>query len=388
MRQKEPVFCYFFGKKSRVLFNAIINTTMNAEETKGHLFKRLGQWVKTHRPHTIAIIGAILIAAAGITTYVILSQPMPKVETVKNTTKPKPVVKYYSSLDGTQVADQSAIKAPVTAIMIENSPDARPQSGLKQAQVVYEAIAEGGITRFLCLYQQNKPQMIGPVRSLRMYYLDWAAPYQPGIVHVGGSLYSLQQVRNGSYRNIDIEYHNGASWRASDRYAPHNVYTSFEKLDALNSSLGYTASEFSSFARKDGKAAATQDAKSIDVTVSSAAFNSHYDYDAATNTYARSQAGAAHTDREDGQISPSTIITLRVNMNLVMEDGWREDITTTGSGQAEVFQNGTMQQVTWSKASRTSPLQLLDANGKEVALVRGQTWITAVPNDSGDVTWQ
>lgn len=361
---------------------------MNAEDTKGHLFKRLGHWMKTHRPLTIAIIGAILIAAAGTTSYILLHQPIAGVEFVKSTPKPKPVVKYYSSLDGSQVASESVIKAPVTAIMIENSPDARPQSGLKQAQVVYEAIAEGGITRFLCLYQQNKPSLIGPVRSLRMYYLDWAAPYQPSIVHVGGSLYSLQEVRNGQYRNVDIEYHNGASWRATDRYAPHNVYTNFERLDALNAKLGYTSSDFTSFARTDGKAAAEQTAKSIDVKISSALFNSHYDYDAASNTYARSQAGAPHIDREEGQITPSVIVTLRVNMSTVMEDGYREDITTTGSGTAEVFQNGTVQQVTWSKADRMSPLKLTDANGKELSLVRGQTWIAAVPTGGGDVSWQ
>lgn len=350
--------------------------------------KRLGQWIKTHRPHTIAIIGAILIAAAGITTYLILSQPMPALEVVKATPKPKPVVKYYSSLDGTEVTNQTAITAPVTAIMIENSPDARPQSGLKDAQVVYEAIAEGGITRFLCLYQQAKPQLIGPVRSLRMYYLDWATPYQPSIVHVGGSLYSLQEVRNGQYRNIDIENHSGASWRATDRYAPHNVYTSFEKLDALNSSLGNTSSTFTSFPRVDGKAATTQDAKSIDMTISSALFNVHYDYNATTNTYTRQQGGAAHVDREGGQISPSVVVALQVDMKLVMEDGWREDITTTGTGKAVIFQNGTATNATWSKASRTAELQLLDANGKQISLVRGQTWFTAIADWDGGISWQ
>lgn len=362
---------------------------MNAEDKKGHYLQRFRQWLKTHRLQTIIIVGIILVAAAGATAYAILIQPVPKVATVVTpTAKPKPAVKYYSLLDGTQVADTAAQTAPVTAIMIENSPDARPQSGLKQAQVVYEAIAEGGITRFLCLYQQSKPQLIGPVRSLRMYYLDWAAPYQASIVHVGGSYYSLQEVRNGNYRNIDIEYHGGASWRASDRYAPHNVYTSFDKLDALNNSLGYTKSDVTSFARADGKTAATQNATAIDITVSSALYNSHYTYDAATNTYARSQGGAAHTDREQGQITPSVIVALHVNMAKVMEDGYREDITTTGSGKATVFQNGTATEATWSKADRMSPLALTGADGKALTLSRGQTWLVAVPNSGGGVTWQ
>ena len=362
---------------------------MNAEDQVGNIFKRVKRWVKSHRAQSIAILGAILIAAASITTYAILSQPMPKPEQVTPAKpKPKPAVKYYSKLDGTEVKNEAAIQNPVTAILIENSPDARPQSGVKQAQVVYEAIAEGGITRFLCLYQQNTPGTIGPVRSLRMYYLDWAAPYQASIVHVGGSLYSLQEVSNGQYRNIDIENHRGYSWRASDRYAPHNVYTSFEKLNELNSNLGFAQSNFASFARVDGKASAQPNATSIDIKISSNLYNSNYTYNPATNTYSRSQGGEAHIDREDGPITPSVVLALKVDMSTVMEDGYRQNINTNGSGTAYLFQNGTAQEVTWQKTDRLSPLKVMDSTGAEVSLVRGQTWVSAVPNSNGVVTWQ
>lgn len=362
---------------------------MSAFTRVGETFRSIGRWIQTHRVPSLIAVGVLLVAIASGIAYVLVTQPLPKLDTTPIAVKPRPPApKYYSLLDGTQIPDPAAAAAPVTAIMIENSPSARPQSGLKQAQVVYEAIAEGGITRFLAVYQQNKPGLIGPVRSLRMYYLDWAAPYQPSIVHVGGSLYALQQVRSGDYRNVDIEYHAGASWRATDRAAPHNVYTNFQNLEALNNKLGYTSSTFTSFARADGKPAATQDAKSIDVAISGALYNSHYDYNPATNTYARSQAGAPHLDREDGQITPSVIVTLKVNMTTIMEDGWRENITTTGSGEAQIFQNGTVQTATWSKADRTSPLQLTGADGKEVALNRGQTWVAAVPTTAKGVSWQ
>lgn len=362
---------------------------MNAEDQVRHIFTRIKQWVKTHRAQSIAILGGVLIAGAGITAYAILSQSAPEVKQVKPAPpKTKPAVKYYSKLDGTEVKNEAAIQNPVTAILIENSPDARPQSGVKQAQVVYEAIAEGGITRFLCLYQQNTPGTIGPVRSLRMYFLDWAVPYQASIVHVGGSLYSLQEIRNGQYRDVDIENHRGYSWRASDRYAPHNVYTSFEKLNELNSSLGFAQSNFASFARVDGKASAQPNATSIDIKISSNLYNSNYTYNPATNTYSRSQGGEAHVDREDGPIAPSVILALKVDMSTVMEDGYRQNINTNGSGTAYLFQNGTAQEVTWQKSDRLSPLKITDANGSEVSLVRGQTWISAVPNSNGAVTWQ
>lgn len=351
---------------------------------------KLTAWTKAHPRKSIAIASAAVVLIAGAIVFATLSQKPTVV--VKTPTKPasKPVeeVKYYSPLTGIQVADEAATKMATTAIMIENSPDARPQSGLKQSGVVFEAIAEGGITRFLTLHQQDKPQLIGPVRSLRMYYVDWLAPFNASVAHVGGSANALAEIRNGSYRDIDQFFNSGTYWRAADRYAPHNVYTSFERLDALNQAKGYTESTFTGFSRTDGKPSAAPDATGINVSISGPTYNSSYAWDSATNTYVRYQAGAPHLDREDGQITPSVVIVLKVAMTKIMEDGYRESITTTGTGEAVLFQNGTAQTVTWSKADRASQIKFTDAAGADIPLVRGQTWITAVPIGSGGVTWQ
>lgn len=354
------------------------------------ILSRLAAWYVAHRPWPLVAAGVFLIAGAGTASYLILSQPEPKFSTPTTTTKPKPVPPpvFYSPLTGEKVTDEAATKQPVTAIMIENSPDARPQSGLKQAGVVYEAIAEGGITRFLTLHQQDKPQLIGPVRSLRMYYVDWLAPYNASVAHVGGSAAALAEIRNGSYRDIDQFFNSGSYWRATDRYAPHNVYTSFERLDALNQTKGYTGSSFTGFTRTDGKPSDAPNATQVAINFSSALFNTSYSYDKDTNTYKRFLAGAPHLDREDGQITPNVVIALKADMSLVMEDGYRESITTTGSGEAIIFQNGTATTATWHKADRKTNLTFTDASGKEIALNRGQTWIAAVPNGSGSVSWQ
>lgn len=361
----------------------------NEPETKKPRFwSRLRNWIKTHRTRTYIIIGVVLIAIASVTAYFVLAQKPPDVGISFVKPKPKPKPKYYSPLTGRLVESEAATKQAVTAIMIENSPDARPQSGLKDAGVVYEAIAEGGITRFLAIYQEAKPQLIGPVRSVRLYYVDWAAPYNASIAHIGGSKFALDEVRNGSYRDIDQFFNANYYWRATDRYAPHNVYTSFEKLDALNQSKGYTESSFTGFARKDGKPSAKPDASAVTINISSRLYNTTYAYDAATNTYHRSIGGAPHLDREKGQITPDVVVAMKVNMSLVMEDGYREAITTTGSGEATIFQNGVAQAVTWQKPSRQAQIQFIGADGKEVKLNRGQTWISAVPNGSGSVAWQ
>lgn len=358
---------------------------------KPKFWTKLHDWIHKHPTATYIIAGVGLILIASLVTLAVLYQrPVEVTGPVIKKPAPKPAqaVKYYSPLTGLLVDNEAATKQAVTAIMIENSPDARPQSGVKQAGVVYEAIAEGGITRFLTLHQQDKPQLIGPVRSVRMYYVDWLAPYDASVAHVGGSAAALAEVRNGNYRDIDQFFNAGAYWRATDRYAPHNVYTSFEKLDALNQAKGYTSSTFTGFSRIDGKPSDAPNATSIAIDFSGPLYNTTYTYDKASNSYARSLAGAPHLDREDGQISPNVVIALHVDMSLVMQDGNREDITTTGSGQATIFQNGTAQNVTWHKVSRAGQITFTDETGKDIPLVRGQTWIAAVPNGSGNVSWQ
>jgi len=359
--------------------------------SKQSRLQRLRDFINRHRIATMCICGVILIAIGGAVAFV-LTYRAPVADTAYHAPAkkaPKPAEKYYSHLNGIEVASKADLSKPVTAIMIENSPDARPHSGLKQAEVVYEAIAEGGITRFLTIFQQHKPQLIGPVRSLRMYYVDWLAPYQASVAHVGGSHASLQEIRNGKYRDIDQFFNGSSYWRANDRRPPHNVYTSFEKLDALNAGKGYKSSQFTSFARADGKASDKPNAVNIDINFSSSWYNTHYDYDKASNTYLRSIGGQASNDREEGRLAPSVVIALHVNETTVMEDGWRQSIVTTGTGTATVFQNGTAAEYTWRKNDRFSPLELIDAAGKPVALNRGQTWIAAVPNSGGGgISWQ
>ena len=349
------------------------------------------QWVHKHRKIVLIIGGIVIIWAIGF-SYMILSQKSATAALtpiVKKVAKPKPIaIKYYSPLTGNLVNDEATTKQPVTGIMIENSPDARPQSGLKDSGVVFEAIAEGGITRFLVLYQQEKPQIIGPVRSLRLYDVDWLAAFNSSIGHVGGSLYALNEIRNGSYRDIDQFFNPSTYWRSTDRYAPHNVYTSFAKLDALNTAKGYTTSTFSGFTRIDGKTSTAPTATNIDITISSYLYNSNYVYDATTNTYSRSQAGEPHLDRESGQITPSVIIAMSVDETTIFEDGYRESITTIGNGNATIFQNGTAVNATWHKPSKLDQITFTDATGIDIPLIRGQTWIAAIPNGKGGVTWK
>lgn len=335
------------------------------------------------------ILVAIVLAISSVILAILhfTKSKNPKFEAAKTSKlENKPVEKFYSPLSGIQVSSKSDTTKPVFGVMIENSPNSRPQSGLKDAEIVFEAVAEGGITRFLALYQQNQPSSIGPVRSLRSYYIDWASGFQASVAHVGGSGDALAKIRSGGRRDMDEFTNTATFWRARDRYAPHNVYTNFENLKKLADSKGWSTSNFEGFKYKNDKKSSSPNATQISINMSGALYNSTFSYNADCNCYLRNQAGAPHLDREKGQISPKNIVALKMNIN--SRDGYYSDYVTIGSGSGFVFRDGTVEEITWEKPSETSKIILKNSKGEEISLNRGQTWISAVPLSGGAISWQ
>ena len=304
---------------------------------------------------------------------------------------------FYSRLTGREVKTKAEETQAATCIMIENSPEARPQSGLRDAGVIYEAIAEGGITRFMAIYQEAKPDFIGPVRSVRMYYAEWAKPYNCSLAHAGGAADALNFVRDpaNGFRDID-EFRNASTyWRQAGRYAPHNLYTSFERIDKLNVSRGYTTSVFDGFERVDADAPLPipdEPIATVNIKVSGVLYNPTYTYDATINKYWRAhQSGGKHMDKaKDGalaQNAPDVVVAIKVTP--VTRPGSKHaNYTTTGSGTAHVFQNGSVVEGKWTRASVNSELVLTDMNGAVIPLNRGQVWISAYPGTTGSVSWK
>jgi hypothetical protein len=303
--------------------------------------------------------------------------PPEKIPT-KKYVPPKPVT-VDAPLTGIAI-DPALAKRPVTGIMIENSLDARPQSGLQDAGVVYEAIAEGGITRFIAIFQDTRPQYIGPVRSLRPYYIDFATPWDASIAHVGGSPEALSEIRAGG-KDLDQFFNSGSYWRQNTRDAPHNVYTSFDKLDALNTVKGYTSSTTHSWSHKADTKLPVPVAKSVDLGISSALYNAHYDYDTASNSYLRSEGGKPHMvasspdDNAVVQLKPKVVVAIVTSYG-IQSDGKHSDYGVTGSGTVYIFQDGGLTTGTWSKADRSSQYSFKDVGGKDIKLNRGQVWLT------------
>ncbi len=363
------------NKKEFHSFESYQPTDEKSKKSKSKKIAALNKWLKKHKKTVLLMIITLAIILGGTLAYLFSTLQYGGEFTPFMA---KPAEKVYSPLTGVEIEESASLR-PVTAVMIENSPEARPQSGLKDCGVTFEAIAEAGITRFLCLYQEAQPELIGPVRSLRPYYIEWLSAFDPTVAHVGGSAKALAEIRNGSYKDLDQFFNAQTYWRAKDRRAPHNVYTNFKNLNEANQSKKFTTSVFKGFSRKDDTPSTAPTATAISVPVSSSLFNSSYQYNAADNSYARSQAGKPHLDREKGQITPKVVIVLQTTHSTINEDGPRESIQTIGTGAATIFQDGLAIPATWSKKSKTDQITFTDAANKDINLNRGQTWITTVP---------
>ncbi len=339
------------------------------------------QWILL----SIALVLAIGAASAGgFYLYKHLTKVKNSAAVIKAKGPIKPTT-VPSKLTGLPV-DPSVNSRQVTAVMIENSPDARPQSGLISAGVVYEAIAEGGITRFMALYQAEQPDYIGPIRSVRPYYLDFLMPYDAAVAHVGGAPQALSDIKSLGVKDLD-QFANGNYYtRITARYAPHNVYSSIAQFNKLEASKGYTTSNYTGFPRKKDAPAKVPTARTVDLAISGYLYNVHYDYDVATNAYKRSEGGSPHTDEKSGtQLEPKVVVALVMSRG-IDSDGQHTDYTTSGSGAMYVFQDGLVTQGTWHKADRKSQFSFTDANGKVLKLNAGQTWISIV--DPNTVTYK
>ena len=343
-------------------------------------------------PKRLQIAGLGLVASVLVATgYIVLFAPHNPKDTAKAavprtphptaTPTPTPV---YAPLTGLPT-DAAAAAQPVVGVMIENLyPDARPQSGLKDAGVVYEALAEGGITRFLAIFQEPAPLNIGPVRSLRPYYLDWGLEYNIPVAHAGGSEPALAAVGPLGLKDINALVYDGSYFvRTRDRVAPHNLYTTQSLLAQVVSKLGFAnPPDFKPVPRTADHPASPAPHPTINIAFSTNPYAVKYQYDAASNSYARFMGGAAHMDRNTNtQIMVKNVVVEFVPTSYGTQSNGKPetDYALIGKGNALVFEDGNATAATWSKADDHSPTTLIDAAGKPITFNRGNTWYSVVP---------
>ena len=260
--------------------------------------------------------------------------------------------------------------------MIENHSEARPQSGLSQAAVVFEAPVEGGITRFLAIFPASSSvREIGPVRSARPYYVDWVKEFAADYVHVGGSPEAVDRIRTTGVNDADEFAWGRFFWRSSQRAAPHNVYTSIALLNEMRNERGFGAtSTMPGWRFADAPAEHPTSSPPIVIDFSSPVYRVEWRYESDTNTYRRYIAGNPANDKDGTPIRAENIVVLRTETQ-VLDDVGRLRLRTTGSGKAWVFKNGMRTDVRWKKPTNQQRLRLETVDGKEIYFTPGHTWV-------------
>ena len=288
-----------------------------------------------------------------------------------------------SPIDGTTTTTEAVTRRPL-AVMIENSPSARPQSGLPEASVVYEAITEGGITRFMAIFLHGAPAVIGPVRSIRPHFIDLAREYDAVMVHCGQSYEALQILaKTPSLYNLDQLKFAKPFWRDSSRKAPHNLYTATEKLRAFVALHGWEQCvlDLPHFTSSE-QMTAGDPAPEVNIGFGGVVrYALRLVYDPQQNVYLRYMDGVQHTDRETGQpITAKNIIIQRVEAEQFSGSKLHTyDVRVIGSGNGTFITGGKQMPMLWSKDAATDCTRYTDTAGRSLPFQAGQTWIEIVP---------
>jgi hypothetical protein len=277
------------------------------------------------------------------------------------------------------VAERRAI-----AIMIDDHPDARPQSGFNAASVIWHAPAEGGIPRYMLIFQDQIPESVGPVRSARQYYIAWAAEWDAVYGHSGGSPQALRTLRNQGNGQLVFnadEFRWGGTFyhRATDRFAPHNVYTTGKELRKMAKRIGADDKPQKAAWKFAPDAPLELRPKGGRISTAYSWNKISYRYDRKTNTYIRSVSGAdPQIDRATGErVAPKNVVIMLMSFSL-LNDGshkGRQEAGFIGTGTAWIATNGHTIKGTWRKDSITKPTRFYDKNGKQVTLTIGQTFV-------------
>ncbi len=283
-------------------------------------------------------------------------------------------------IDGILVEQGKENRFPV-AVMIENHVDARPQSGLSRASLVYEAPVEGGITRFMAVYADyGMIEKIGPVRSARPYYLDWVKEFDALYLHVGGSSEALEKIVSYEIEDLDQYYLSRFYWRDKARNAPHNVYISGELISRALRDQGLTERIGVFKPWKFGSDTEPRDLSEVPedlvISFSTPDYEARWKYDPDSNAYLRFQAGKPHLDEEGRRITAKNVVLMYTPIRVIDEEG-RRKIKTIGSGKAVLFRAGEFFSGEWRKPTRGTRMRIY-VNDEEAVFLPGSTWIEVV----------
>ncbi len=333
----------------------------------------------------ITVISLILLIGISVGIYFYLN--MFKKDTKK------------TKIETIKIVDINSHERPI-AVMIDNNVGANAHAGLDKAYITYEAIVEGGLTRIMALYKDKDVDLIGPVRSSRHYFLDYALENDALYAHYGWSTYAENDIKKFAVNNLN-GMNNGqkAFWRDKQIASPHNVFTStddiYETAKALDYDtksydwllLNYSAKEINLFKAKtkndDSEYIEEEDDAIIANTVTIPYSNSEvrsYTYDSETKTYLRFMNEKPHIDKVTGKQLQYKNIIIQSVKNRSIDNYGRQDLDTAGSGEGYYITNGYAKKIWWTKSTRSDKIKYAYEDGSEVKINDGNTFIQVQPS--------
>lgn len=352
----------------------------------------------------LIIFTALLIAGAGFYIFtagdkikvkgdsVVLADVRLQNNQENQASDPRPL--YDEPLTGQRCAHGN--RRPL-AVMLAADAVARPLSGISQADIVVEMpVLTGGITRYMAVFSCGEPAEIGSIRSARHPFLPFALSFDSVYAHWGGSYLALDILNLKLLDNIDsIKNPFDVFYRRSDRLAPHNGFTSFDRLDQTIEKLGYRADNQASLYPHIKDEAQLSVNQNISVGYPSP-YNVDFSYDYKKNAYARSRGKEKEIDAADQkQVEVKNIIVMIAESRQISLD--YNDVTVEGEGDLAVYRNGEVIKGKWKRAREVYDRKtdtdrkyyFLDSEGKEIGLVPGKIWISITqPNQKVEMTFR
>ena len=273
-------------------------------------------------------------------------------------------------------------KLPV-AIIIDNLSSSWPLAGLNEALVVYEAPVEADITRLLAVFHQDSwPQKIGPVRSARPYFADWAAEYKGLFVHAGGSPQVLSNIKSGLYNFYNLDEVSGDGiyfWRDSQKSGPHNLYILSESIEQAIEKKDWPLEVNDNFLEWEIKEKLIFSGNEINSSIVKIDYKEPviWQFDKSMNSYFRYQNNKPFVDEGKRQIRSSNVVIQKTEIKILDKVG-RRSIKTIGQGDALVFQGGYVTKGTWVNSQTTGRTFFYNQQGEKIKFLPGSVWVEIV----------
>lgn len=333
----------------------------------------------------IGILIILILCAGGIMAYKIVNDKKNETQEVSKNQNEEILT---AEVEKKQVQIYKGEDRPI-AVMIDNHTGAWPQAGLNDAYLVYEAIVEGGETRLMALFKGTTVDKIGPVRSSRHYFLDYAMENDAIYVHFGWSPQAQSDITKYGINNINgIVESSSTFWRVKDKYSPHNAVTSTEAILKVAKAKGYkttsTKESVLNYVTDSIKLEQGQNATTITIPHSTLQ-TVRYEYDEQNQVYKRYARNKAQTDWDTGNAVTTKNIIITLCDNYTLEDSenkGRQGLKNIGTFDGYYITNGKAIKIKCIKEARNLQTKYVDLDGKEIKINDGNTWINICPKDA------